>query len=142
MKLYWKILLTTLLLACATARAELVVENGHVRASLPGVASTAAYMTLRNTGAAELVLTGITSPAAAKVSLHSTMNHNGMMHMMSMEALSIPAGGEVKLESGGIHMMLEELTARLEPANEVKLSLEFANGDKQEITLPVRSVME
>ena len=138
-----KILFSTfLLMTSAVAQAELVVEAGSVRASLPGVSSTAAYMTLRNTGKTEQVLVAITSPVAAKVTLHSTMNHNGMMHMMSMETLSIAAGGEVKLESGGTHMMLEELNQTLEPANQVELVLEFENGEKQKITLPVRSVME
>lgn len=143
MVFFHKLFSTLLLVASATlAHAELVVEGGHVRAPLPGLTTTAAYMKLRNTGSTELVLTSVSSPMAAKVTLHSTMNHNGMLHMMGMETLSIPAGGEVILEAGGMHMMLENFTTTLEPGSEVELALQFASGDKQSITLPVRSVLD
>lgn len=138
-KVLWVVVLLT---GSATVQAALVVEAGHVRALLPGVASTAAYMTLRNSSPRELVLTSISSPAAAKVTLHNTMNHNGMLHMMSMETLSIPAGGVAVFEAGGMHVMLEELSRALEPGGEVELLLQFANGEEQTITLPVRSVMD
>ncbi|MES2605093.1 MAG: copper chaperone PCu(A)C [Pseudomonadota bacterium] len=138
-----KVFFSLVLVAASTlAHAALVVEGGHVRALLPGVNSTAAYMTLRNGGTAELVLTAISSPSATKVTLHNTMNHNGMLHMMSMETLRIPAGGEVVFEAGGMHLMLEELSAGLEPGDEVELVLQFATGENQTITLPVRSVLD
>ena len=140
----WQKLLCVVAMLAFTGlvQAALVVEGGHVRALLPGVASTAAYMTLRNTGTTELLLTAVSSPAAAKVTLHNTMNHNGMLHMMDMQMLAIPAGGQVVFESGGMHLMLEEISGPLEPGTEVELTLQFANGENEIITLPVRSVLD
>ena len=84
-----------LMAAAGHAAAELVVEEGQVRELIPGATSAAAYMTLRNTGAEPLLLKSVTSPAANKITLHNTMNHNGMLHMIGIDTLSIPAGGSV-----------------------------------------------
>jgi copper(I)-binding protein len=131
-----------LLLASAVARADLIVEGGHVRALPPGVANTSAYMTLKNPESQAKVLISVSSPAAARVTLHSTMNHNGMLHMQHLDDLTIPAGGSVALEAGGTHLMLEELAAVLEPGSEVELVLVFADGQQETITLPVKSVLD
>jgi periplasmic copper chaperone A len=133
-----------LLLWCTAtvARADLEVENAWVRGLPPGVANTAAFMTLRNTGSVELVLTGAESPLAASVSLHGTMNHDGVLHMMEVTSLAIPAGGVLRLESGGTHLMLEGIGATLVPGTEVALTLLFSGGAQQTLLLPVRSVLD
>lgn len=126
----------------AQAAAGLVVEKGEVREQIPGTSSTAAYMTLRNTGTEPLVLKSVTSPAAVKVTLHSTMNHNGMMHMMGMDSINIPAGEAVALQEGAMHMMLEEPVKPLQAGSEVELTLHLGDGTAQTIKLPVHSVLE
>lgn len=122
--------------------AELVVEDAWVRGLPPGVANTAAYMTLRNTGAEEVVLTGASSPIAGRVQLHDTMDHGGMLHMAHVDSLAVPAGAEAKLASGGLHLMLMELTAMPAPGDDVELTLQFADGSSQVLRLPVRSVLD
>lgn len=126
----------------AAAQADLVVEGGHVRELLPGATDTSAYMILRNTDAAPRVLVSVSSPVAAKVTLHSTMSHEGMLHMQQLETLTIPASGSIALEPGGTHLMLQELTAALELGGEVELVLVFADGQTETITLPVMSVLD
>lgn len=123
-------------------QAELVVDDAWVRGLPPGVANTAAYMTLRNTGSKDVVLTGATSPIAGSVQLHDTMDHGGMLHMAHVELLTVPAGGEVKLASGGLHLMLMELTAMPAPDSKVELTLQFSDGTSQALLLPVRSVLD
>ena len=130
-----------LAMSAAVARADLVVDAGYVRASLPGTATTSAYLTLRNTGAGDVVVTSVTTPLAAKVSFHSTMNHDGMMHMMDMEALKIAAHQSLVLEPGGMHLMLENTAAMLAAGSKVELVLLLADGQKKTITLPVQSVL-
>ena len=129
------------LMMSAIARAELLVEKGYVRASVPGTDSTSAYMTLINTGDKDVVLTAVTSPAAAKVSIHMSMNHEGMMHMMGMESLKIEAHKSVLLESGGTHLMLENPPVPLAVGSKIEFVLQFADGQKKQIVLPVQSVL-
>lgn len=131
-----------LLSLSAGLHAELVVEDAWVRGLPPGVANTAAYMTLRNTGAEDLVLTGASSPIAGSVQLHDTMNHDGMLHMMHVATLTVPAGGEARLASGGMHLMLMELKDAPKPGADVELTLQFADGSTRTLRLPVRSVLD
>jgi copper(I)-binding protein len=122
--------------------ADVVVEDAWVRGLPPGVANASAYMTLNNTGSEPMVLTGARSPIAGSVLLHATMNHDGMLHMTHVESATVPANGELKLESGGTHLMLMELTETPVPGSEVELTLEFADGSTQTLHLPVRSVLD
>ena len=135
------IAVTVLTMSAAMAKAELVVESGFVRASLPGATSTSAYMTLNNTGDKDITINAVTTTAAGKVSFHSTMNHDGMMHMMDMENLKIAAHKTVVLESGGMHLMLENMSAALVADSKLEFVLQFADGLKKTISLPVQSVL-
>ena len=139
-----KFLLTlTMMFTVATPTfAQVQISDGYVRALPPGVANSSAYMTLINQGDSDVELVGASTPVAVKASLHSTMNHDGMMHMMPTSGLVIAAHGELKLESGGNHLMLEGLQETLKPGTEVDLMLRFADGSEQAITLPVRSVLD
>lgn len=133
--------LPALLLANAL-HADVVVEDAWVRGLPPGVANASAYMTLTNTGSEEVVLTGATSPIAGSVLLHETMDHGGMLHMAHVATLTIPAAGTVKLESGGTHLMLMELSETPVPGTAVELTLTFGDGSTQTLSLPVRSVLD
>jgi len=122
--------------------AELVVEDAYVRGLPPGVDNTSAYMTLRNTGDADLQLTGASSPVADSVMLHTTTNHDGMLHMQHVMKVSVPAHGELALESGGLRLMLTGLKQSLAAGTEVELTLQFADGSMHQLSLPVRSVLD
>ena len=137
---YW--LALPALLAATHLYADVRVDDAWIRGLPPGVANASAYMTLTNTGSEEVVLTGATSPIAGSVLLHGTMNHEGMLHMMHLESVAIPAGAELKLESGGTHLMLMELKETPVPGTEVELTLQFADGTSHALRLPVRSVLD
>ena len=115
------------------------VADGHVRALPPTVPNTAAYLTLVNGGEEDLALTGASSPAAASASLHETSAQEGRMMMRPVESAALPAGGELRLEAGGLHVMLMGLRAPLSPGDEVELTLRFDDGSALTVSLPVRS---
>ncbi len=130
------------LLLATSLYADLVVEEAWVRGLPPGVPNASAYMTLTNTGSEDVVLTGATSPLAGSVLLHTTMNHDGMLHMTHVESVTIAAGTTLQLESGGTHLMLTELRSTPVPGTDVELTLVFADGTTQALLLPVRSVLD
>ncbi|MDR2212396.1 MAG: copper chaperone PCu(A)C [Pseudomonadales bacterium] len=132
----------SLLSLSALAQAEILVEDAYVRAPPPGGGAGAAYMTLRNTADAAVDLTGAQTPAAGKVSLHNTMNHDGMMMMMPTAKFTIPAQGAFVLQSGASHLMLEQLSETLVPGSEITLTLQFGDGSSVSAQLPVRSVLD
>lgn len=131
-----------LLTACGSAEADIEASDAYVRGLPPGVANTAAYMTLRNTGAVAVDLTGARSPVSASVMLHDTVNHDGMLHMVHVDKATIPAGGELTLASGGMHLMLMQLREQPADGSEVELVLQFSDGSELSVLAPVRSVLD
>jgi len=128
--------------AIAAAQTEQIeVTNAYVRGLPPGVENTAAYMTLHNTGSEDLVLTGGEADFAKSVSIHASENNNGMMSMVHKMNLTIPAGEQVILESGGLHLMLSGLKRSL-GNEEVSLTLKFQEGMTLTLRLPVISVLD
>ena len=120
---------------------NITVSNAHVRALPPTVKNTAAYFTINNHGAETLSLLGGYSDVADSVQLHETLEENGMMHMRHRMSAEIPAGGDLVLESGGLHLMIMGLNRVLAPGDSINLTLEFNDDQTLTIEVPVRSVM-
>ena len=104
MKFYF--LVALLSLAAQLAQAELSLVDGYVRGLPPGQSVTAAFMTLRNSGDEELVLTSATTAVADKVEFHQHSHEDGMMRMRQIPSLRIAAGAQLQLAPGQLHMML------------------------------------
>ena len=134
--------LIALLGACTGAEAEIEVSGAYVRGLPPGVDNAAAYMTLHNKGSSTVDLISASSPIAVSVMLHDTMNHEGMLHMMHVDKVSVPAQGEVTLSSGGIHLMLTQLVEQPVDGSTVDLVLRFSDGSEVAVQAPVRSVLD
>jgi copper(I)-binding protein len=135
------LLVAGLLLAPVLARAELLVEEGYVRGLPPGQKVTAAFMTLTNSGTEDLVLTSGSSAVAEKVEFHQHSHVDGMMRMRQVPELLVPAGGELPLKPGGLHLMLIGLQQVLQEGDTVVLELCAADGGCKAIELPVISVL-
>lgn len=133
--------IAALALLPALVRAELVAEDGFVRGLPPGQTVTAAFMTLKNPGAADLVLTEGRSPVAEKVEFHQHSHEGGMMRMRQLQQLLVPAGGEVTLEPGALHLMLIGLQQVLQEGDTVSIELCAAVEGCETIELPVISVL-
>ena len=141
--------LTILLAACllpvlawAAANPVVMVRNGSVRGLPPGTMNTAAYMTLVNESDEALVLTGASTPASNSAMLHKTVRREGgVMAMEHVMSATLPARGQLKLESGGLHLMLMGLKQPLREGNNVKVTLQFEGGFSMTVDLPVISVL-
>jgi protein SCO1/2 len=103
-------------------------------------ARTAVYLTLRNTGPGADTLRALATPAAASASLHDMRTDgSGMMRMVPIEGVPVPAGASVMLAPGRRHGMLEGIGAgRMDPGDTIRATLTFARGG--EVTVPVRVV--
>ncbi|MBI5752871.1 MAG: copper chaperone PCu(A)C [Hydrogenophilales bacterium] len=102
------------------------VSDAWVRLPPPGAQVAAAYLTLESKQA--LSLSNVTSPAAETVEIHSMSMHKDMMEMRQLPALALEAGKPVKLEPGGLHLMLINLKKPLKEGDKVLLVLNFNQG--------------
>ena len=136
-------LLTAALLAltpAAWAADAVTVTQPYARAVPPGQPNSAVFMTLSNASAAPRALIEARSTAAKTVELHTHRLENGMMKMVRIDRIAIPAKGTVELKPGGLHVMLIGLTAPLKAGDTVKVDLKFDDGAAETVTAPVREI--
>jgi copper(I)-binding protein len=107
--------------------------------SRPAVAgSTAAgYVTLVNHGSTAQTLTGVSSPLASAVEIHSSSMAGGVMRMAHEEKAVIPAGGRLAFAPGGWHLMLVGLKQPVKAGDRIPATLKFAGGRTLKVAFAV-----
>ncbi len=114
------------------AQADAVqVADARIPLPPPGAAVAAAYFTLRNTGRATVVLTGLDCTVASGAMLHQSMERHHEILMRPVGELDIAPGQQVRLTPGGMHVMLHGLRRPLALGERVPLTLHFADGSSR-----------
>jgi copper(I)-binding protein len=120
-----------------TTAKKVVIEEPWARASIGTSRPAVVYLTVRNRGDSDDRLIGIKTPAAANVMVHESKTVNGVASMSPAGPLTIPAEGEVKLQPGGLHMMLSGLKEPLIEGDEFLLTLIFEKNGAISVQVPV-----
>ena len=116
--------------ALALADAGVKVSNVWARSTAPGQNVAAAYLDIVANAPAALVRAE--SPAAKLVELHEMKIEGDVMKMRAIAKIDLPAGKEVKLEPGGLHVMLIDIKQPLKVGEKVPLTLVIESGGKTE----------
>ena len=122
--------------ACASNQ-PLAVKDVWAR---PGIAggNSAVYLTINNPGRADALLSA-KSDVAAQVELHMTkMEQSGAMAMHHQESVAVPAGGQVKFEPGGLHVMFTNLHRDLKVGDNFSLTLRFQSAGEMVLQVKVQ----
>lgn len=98
----------------------------------------AGYLSVAAPGEGD-ALVGASSPAATRVSIHSTRSGEAMEEIGSID---VPAAGAVMLQPGGDHLMLEGLLRPITPGETVEVSLRFASGAGITLDVPVVALVD
>ncbi|MFN3374522.1 MAG: copper chaperone PCu(A)C [Chloroflexus sp.] len=113
--------------------------DGHSHGNEYGnTAVSAAYMVLENKGSTADAIVKAESDVAKTVELHNVIMENNVMQMRPVEAIEVPANGQVELKPGGFHVMLIGLTRDLKEGEEVLIKLTTRSGQTIEVKAPVR----
>lgn len=122
-------LLTVLLLSCPLAADPVIeVRQAWIREAPPASQVLAGYMTIINTGDAPAEITGISSPDFTRAELHQTRVEDGVARMVPVASIPVPAGGRVRLEPGGMHLMLFDPGRPLKSNDIVRLEVRQNGG--------------
>ncbi len=124
------------------AAQALSIDNATLRSPIPGMANTAGYMVLTNTSNSDIVLTTAKSKIAEKVEYHNHVMNSGVMKMVKLDELIIPAGKTVTFQSGGLHLMFIGLTQRNDLPTKVPVTLISKSGDEYLIEMEVKSIKQ
>src|SRR4029077_15207155 len=115
------------------------IRHPWSRPTAPGMPMGVAYFTITNHGNAPDVLVGASTPVAASVQMHQTTIAEGMARMRPLSEIVIAAGATVRIEPGGIHLMLADLKAPLEIGKPVPLELQFRVAGNITVQLTVEA---
>lgn len=129
-----------LALAMGSAQADIIINHAYVNAPPPMAKVTAGFFQLENHGHETVRLTHFSSPAAGKVELHATIEEDGMSKMVPQDGIDIPSHGSLKLQHGGLHLMLMKLKQDLKPGDKVNITFGFKNGDELTQSFEVRDM--
>ena len=100
------ILAVALVAACGAPQPPLVASEVEITRPMPGRSMSAGYLVLRNNTDQEIRITGARSPQFGNVQIHETSVEDGVARMRRIDALIVPAKGQVTMERGGKHLML------------------------------------
>lgn len=133
---------TLLLSACDQPSApDLNVRDGWARATAEGQTAGSVYLTIDNKGGADR-LVGVSTDQAAMAMLHENATTNGVSQMRMLEAVDIPANGQVALEPGGKHIMLEGLRGELVKGLRFEVQLTFDKSGRKVVPVTVVGASE
>ena len=99
----------------------------------------ALYFTARNTGDTADTLTGVSSAIISNAEFHRSETGTVVARMRATGPIEIPAGGEIRFEPGGLHVMLNDLHRDVVPGDTVGVSLHFWRTGSILVEVPVRS---
>jgi|SRR5687768_13858726 len=133
-------LLVTLAMGAQSPKPAPLVEvsGAWLRAAQPKQV-TGGYVLLHNRADSAVALTAVRSPIAKTIELHSISERDGVMRMVRVEKITVPARDKVALEPGGYHLMLFELTRVLAPGDRVTLTFVFDNGREVDVVFDVKA---
>ncbi len=98
----------------------------------------AGYAVISNTGDQDEVIVSVSSDAFGLVEIHQTIEIDGRYRMREVPQLNIPAGGHVRLEPGGMHLMLMQRQLALQLGDSVRFTLTTASGQSLEASFSVQ----
>jgi len=146
-------------LSAAAQNPAVVASDAWARVPAPSKTETALYMVLENRSAQPRAVVSATSPAATKIEMHEMKmikaesktdtkmpgmpstakpGDQGMMTMMPVAQIAVPAKGKTTLAPNGFHMMLFGLKSKLSAGDKIAVTLKLDDGTTVPVTAEVR----
>ena len=131
--------LICVLAGTAHAADPVKVLEPWAKATVPGQKVGGVYMQL--VARENLRLTSVKSAASETAEVHQMKMEKGMMRMRAVPYLELPAGKLVRLEPGGLHVMLFDLKQSLVTGQRLKLELTFEDAGKRQHRVAVEAMV-
>ncbi|OUL25834.1 hypothetical protein BV378_13900 [Nostoc sp. RF31YmG] len=114
-------------------------RDGWVRLPpAPSMPMAAGFGTFVNACAQPAAVASATSSGFDDVSLHESVQVEGVNRMREVARLALPANGQVALAPGGLHLMLMQPKQALVEGASVPVTFKLEDGRSVEATLQVR----
>ncbi|MEI4195827.1 copper chaperone PCu(A)C [Roseovarius sp. E0-M6] len=117
---------------------DLIVDHPVAFETTPMSKSGAGYLSITNAGDVSDRLIEVRADFP-HVSIHKSEEADGVMRMMPVEAIEIPAGETVTLEPGGFHVMFMGLSDPLEAGQDIPATLIFDKAGEVAVTFAIEA---
>ena len=119
------------------------VMNGWVKEALPGVDATAVYLSIHNPRNETDLLLSVSTDLAQISEIHEMSMVDNVMKMRRLDSgLSIAPDQFVRLEPGGLHIMLFGLSKSFKVGETYTVTLVFERAGKISVPVTVRAAAE
>lgn len=126
--------------ASAQSAAPVTATGAWVREVPAGRSTTGIFVTVKNSGAKARAIVSGKASVGDTLELHEMKSENGMMRMAPVKSIDVPAGGQVELKPGGLHLMLFGLKKPLTVGDTVQVDLTLDDGSHVKLSAPVRKM--
>jgi periplasmic copper chaperone A len=122
-----------------TSQPGISVTDG--RLILPAVAGNpgAVYFTVHNEGERDSFIRAASVTGAQSAVLHQMGTWNGQPSMDEVFQIPVPAGGELKFEPGGLHVMANNLDSSLAAGGNTEVTITFVGGRSATFPVEIRA---
>lgn len=131
-------ILSTGALAHDYTTGSLRIDHPWSRESASQASVGVGYLSIQNFGKASDRLIAVKSALSDNAEVHAMTMTDGVMRMRELKSgLTIPPGGEVKLQPGGEHIMFIGLKNQIKQGQDFKAVLVFEHAGEVEVTFVV-----
>jgi len=116
------------------AASPLQFEDAWSPEAPPVAPVMAGYVKISNTTQQSIAITAASCPDFNQVEIHDMQHKDGMMHMVKQDQLPIPAGQQVALQPGGMHLMLIQPKRTIKAGETLQVTFELSDGSS--VTVP------
>jgi hypothetical protein len=121
---------------------DIAIDHPFAMPSIAGTSNGAAYLaSLQNKGTAPERLVGASTPAAARVELHTmSVDAQGVMRMREVDGIALAPKAKVEMRPGmGLHLMLVGLKGPLKEGTSFPMKLQFEHAGPLDVTVVVEA---
>ena len=119
---------------------DLTIDHPVIYKSFARDRAAGGYMTITNSGDASDMLIGI-SVEGPTAMLHESREENGVMRMVHLDAVEVPAGETVAFAPGGLHVMIMGLAPDDLPVGDtLEATLLFDRAGEVAVTFHVETL--
>ncbi|MCT4656370.1 MAG: copper chaperone PCu(A)C [Cohaesibacter sp.] len=132
--------LATPALAADVKLGDLTISGAFARATAGKAKAGGSFMTIKNAGAADRLVSA-SSDVAARTELHTHIMDGDVMRMREVkDGIPVPEKGEVALKPGGYHVMLMKLKQPLKQGETFPIELTFEKAGKVTVDIKIGKV--
>jgi copper(I)-binding protein len=118
---------------------KLSITGAYARETVAGQSIGSAFLKIKNTGAADKLISA-SSPSGSEVQLHTMTMEGNVMKMSQIASIDIPQSGSIELTPGGMHLMIMGIKSPFKVGESVKIKFKFTNAGEVEVNFPVQSM--